>query len=188
MAKRLCVLLASAASAAAFSQAPSPMTIGSGPVARVGRCSLQLRAQAEGVSGRRIFLKQAAAAIPALAVPSLAGADSTGKFSSKRTAKNRYVPRIKKGIAAFEQLESGGDGAAFQATLDDMTSAMKLYGQANRRGELPDKISNRLEADADAFAKAAKSGDKAATRTALDKYFEDLPKDGKEPFGTGKVE
>ena len=27
------------------------------------------------------------------------------------------------------QLESGGDGAAFQATLDDMTSAMKLYGQ-----------------------------------------------------------
>ena len=45
MAKRLCVLLASAASAAAFSQAPSPMTIGSGPVARVGRCSLQLRAQ-----------------------------------------------------------------------------------------------------------------------------------------------
>ena len=87
------------------------------------------------MSGRRIFLKQAAAAIPALAVPSLAGADSTGKFSSKvcarlcraaprtcvghggykstdcaaalapqRTAKNRYVPRIKKGIAAFEQV------------------------------------------------------------------------------------
>ena len=27
------------------------------------------------------------------------------------------------------QLETGGDGAAFQAVLDDMTSAMKLYGQ-----------------------------------------------------------
>jgi len=30
-----------------------------------------------------------------------------------------------------EQLEAGGDGAAFAATLDDMTSAMKLYGQVS---------------------------------------------------------
>ena len=71
------------------------------------------------------------------------------------------------------QLEQGGDGGELAALLDDMVSAMKLYGQANRRGELPDKISNRLEADAEKFLKAAKSGDKTATRAALDKYFED---------------
>lgn len=39
-----------------------------------------------------------------------------------------------------------------------------------------------------ACSQAAKSGDKAAIRAALDKYFEDLPKDGKTPFGDGKVE
>ncbi len=81
-------------------------------------------------AGRRRFLTQAAAAaLPTFLVPSLAAADSTGKFSSKvgelcaaplhvegevitnctarqRTAKNRYVPRIKKGIAAFEQVRA----------------------------------------------------------------------------------
>ena len=68
-----------------------------------------------------------------------------------------------------------------------MVSAMKLYGQANRRGELPDKISQRLEADAAKFDEAAKKGDQAGMRAVLDKYFEDLPKDGKEPFGSGKA-
>ena len=63
----------------------------------------------------------------------------------------------------------------------------QLYGQANRRGELPDKISQRLEADAAKFDEAAKKGDQAGMRAVLDKYFEDLPKDGKEPFGSGKA-
>ena len=73
------------------------------------------------------------------------------------------------------------------AVVEDMVSAMKLYGTANRRGELPDKISRGLEADAESFAQAAKAGDKAATRAAYNKYFEDLPKDGKAPFGDGKI-
>jgi len=136
---------------------------------------------------RRHFLSKTASLTVILA-PSLAAADSTGKFSSKRTAKNRYVPRIKKGMAALTTLEAGGDAAPFAATLEDMVSAMKLYGQANKRGETPDKISIRLESDSEAFLKAGKSGDTASTRQALDKYFEDLPKDGKAPFGTGLIQ
>ena len=56
-------------------------------------------------------------------------ADSTGKFSSKRTAKNRYVPRIQKGMTSLEAFEAGGDVEIFLSSAEDMVSAMKLYGQ-----------------------------------------------------------
>jgi len=38
------------------------------------------------------------------------------------------------------------------------------------------------------YTQAGKVGDTVATRRALDKYFEDLPKDGKAPFGTGLIQ
>mmetsp|Transcript_6115 Transcript_6115/g.9747 ORF Transcript_6115/g.9747 Transcript_6115/m.9747 type:complete len:202 (+) Transcript_6115:75-680(+) len=134
----------------------------------------------------------AGAAVAALLAPELASADSTGKFSSKRTAKNRYVPRIKKGIEAFAAVEAGtGSVEAFLEIEEDMVGAMKLYGQAQKRNEVPDKISMRLEKDADVFGEAskklAKGGDIAEARALLDKYFEHLPKDGKDPFGSGYV-
>ena len=176
---RFLLLLVGPAVAAAFPLKPALLVSRPAPV-------VCCRAQQDISSARRNFLSDMFT-LPVILGPSLAFADSTGKFSSKRTAKNRYVPRIKKGVAAFEVLESGGDGSSFSATLDDMVSAMKLYGQANRRGELPDKISQRLEADAAKFDEAAKKGDQAGMRAVLDKYFEDLPKDGKEPFGSGKA-
>lgn len=152
------------------------------PGSASGTCALRAQVPATSLqSSRRRFLFAAGSALPLLAPPSAVQADSTGKFSSKRTAKNRYVPRIKKGVAALQ----AGDSEAFAATLDDMVSAMKLYGQANRRGELPDKISQRLEALAEAFGKVAKGGDEAATAAALQQYFDALPRDGKEPFGNG---
>lgn len=47
------------------------------------------------------------------------------------------MPRIKVGLAAIK----AGDMAALQAIAEDMITAMKLYGQAQRKGEVPDKIS-----------------------------------------------
>jgi hypothetical protein len=47
------------------------------------------------------------------------------------------VPRIKAGVVFLKS----GDMAGLQGISEDMVTAMKLYGQANRRGEVPDKIS-----------------------------------------------
>lgn len=159
----------------------------------------------------------------------------------------------------YRQVEAGGDAAAFLAAEENMSDALKLYGQASahpssgvahtravmygdadaseageggamqaqKKGETPDKISNRLVADAEAFSAAAKAisngGDAAMARAALDKsvhdltstqplpavakkyglnesllsclcpeskldrYFSHLPRDGKEPFGSGEA-
>lgn len=132
---------------------------------------------------RRELLQSAAAAL--IFTPALANADSTGKFSSKRTAKNRYVPRIKKGIDLVKAAASGGSMDDLLADLEDMVGAMKLYGDAQKRNEVPDKTSLRLVDDAVAFEKAAKSGDVAAAQAKLDAYLNHLPRDGREPFGSG---
>eukprot|EP00961_Rhodomonas_salina_P088904 1196129-Rhodomonas_salina.2 len=123
---------------------------------------------------RRELLQSAAAAL--IFTPALANADSTGKFSSKvrsptasfaqiasklkptdsaRTAKNRYVPRIKKGIDLVKAAASGGSMDDLLADLEDMVGAMKLYGDAQKRNEVPDKTSLRLVDDAVAFEKGA---------------------------------
>ncbi len=89
---------------------------------------------------------------------------------------------------------NGGSVDDLLADLDDMVGAMKLYGDAQKRNEVPDKISLRLVDDAIAFEKgefeafvlfaargsqsrnfdhvgwaaAAKSGDVAAAKEKLD--------------------
>ena len=68
-----------------------------------------------------------------------------------------------------------------------MVTAMKLYGQAQRRGEVPDKISLKLEKDTEAFAAAVKSGSIEEARKTFGVYYKDLPRDGKEPFTSGEA-
>ena len=73
----------------------------------------------------------------------------------QRTAKNRYVPRIKKGAVLVTAAANGGSLEDLVADLDDMVGAMKLYGDAMKRNEVPDKISIRLVDDAKAFQKGS---------------------------------
>jgi len=93
------------------------------------------------------------------------------------------VPRIKAGVVFLKS----GDMAGLQGISEDMVTAMKLYGQANRRGEVPDKISQRLEEDTKVFEAAVKKGSMDDAKAAFKQYFSDLPKDGKEPFGDGQA-
>eukprot|EP00283_Hemiselmis_rufescens_P002874 CAMPEP_0173423598 /NCGR_PEP_ID=MMETSP1357-20121228/3850_1 /TAXON_ID=77926 /ORGANISM="Hemiselmis rufescens, Strain PCC563" /LENGTH=161 /DNA_ID=CAMNT_0014386743 /DNA_START=99 /DNA_END=584 /DNA_ORIENTATION=+ len=132
-------------------------------------------------TGRREALSLMLLSALSLVMPQPAAADSTGKFTSKRTAKNRYVPRIKAGLATLK----ANDDEAFAAILDDMVIAMSLYGQAQKRGEVPDKISLRLEKDVQNFKATAMEGDLEAAKEKFKVYFEHLPRDGKEPFGDG---
>ena len=55
--------------------------------------------------------------------------------------------------------------------------------------QYPDKISERCVQDAAAFEKAVlalqSGGSASEPRARFDAYFSHLPRDGKEPFGTG---
>ena len=85
-----------------------------------------------------------------LVAPIVAHADSTGKMSTKLTAKKRYLPRIVSGVAEFKALgkdlspttvasflSDGGD----KSSSDKLVRAMNLFGLSLRKGETPDEIS-----------------------------------------------
>lgn len=82
---------------------------------------------------------------------SAAVADSTGKMSTKLTAKKRYLPRIQKGIAAFRASE----GAMDKEELESFVRALGLYGASLRAGEIPDAISRQADDLTKAFSAAA---------------------------------
>jgi len=82
-------------------------------------------------------------------------ADSTGKMSTKLTAKKRYLPRIQKGINAFRE----NKGAMKKDDFASFVRAMNLYGASLRLGEIPDAISRQAEDLTIAFSKVA-SADK----------------------------
>eukprot|EP00981_Chlorochromonas_danica_P011395 scaffold3994_cov179-Ochromonas_danica.AAC.1 len=87
-------------------------------------------------------------------------ADSTGKFSTKLTAKRRYLPRIEQGRKTFNELlaTKPADRVAISSfisnDLDKLEKAMILYGDSLRRGELPDEISRNAEGLAHTFAQS----------------------------------
>ena len=82
-------------------------------------------------------------------------ADSTGKLSTKLTAKRRYLPRIQSGVVSFNKVKSFDDFLVFEK--DDFPAfqrALGLYGASLRRGELPDEISREAEVKTEAVGKA----------------------------------
>eukprot|EP00624_Nannochloropsis_granulata_P007210 evm.model.NODE_6825_length_32477_cov_17.962835.5 len=104
--------------------------------------------------------------------PSVVKADSTGKYSTKQTAKKRYLPRVRKGVALFAALGKTLDKpetiqAFYQYVEDNMATAMALYGSSTRIGELPDPKSRTVDKEAEDFVKEikalAKGGDVKAT-------------------------
>ena len=118
--------------------------------------------------------------------PSLGLADSTGKFSSKMTAKKRYLPRIQTGVAKFNQVinfddgidafMNGGDG---KSDLEKLKGGMDLYGQSLRRGEIPDEISRKATTLTNAFGdsmvklkKSKNDENRKEARKALDVYLD----------------
>lgn len=74
-------------------------------------------------------------------------ADSTGKMSTKLTARRRYLPRIVAAITKFEEFSNGKVSEDAMKTyfksdgFQDLVRGMKLYGLSLRVGETPDDIS-----------------------------------------------
>lgn len=83
---------------------------------------------------------------------SVAHADSTGKMSTKLTARKRYLPRILDGVIKFNimaQSPTSQESNDFLSGKDSqgasLIRAMNLYGASLRKGEVPDLISRRAE-------------------------------------------
>jgi hypothetical protein len=122
---------------------------------------------------------------PFLTVPLVpAAADSTGKMSTKLTARKRYLPRIKTGVTQFSALQEAptaeGIKAFVEGELPGLKRAMNLYGASLRKGEVPDEISRDAEKLTSIFdAEAGKAATVGAGEVsaqlskagaALDKY------------------
>lgn len=116
-----------------------------------------------------------------LSIPRLVRADRTGKYSTKLTAKRRYVPRIEKGINALGLLNvSTGnwqeDVASFvKEEAQDLRTAMELFAttyfsEGNRIGakerELTECV-DQLFKGLDQLKSAAERGDVAGAGNAL---------------------
>mmetsp|Transcript_11594 Transcript_11594/g.15958 ORF Transcript_11594/g.15958 Transcript_11594/m.15958 type:complete len:195 (-) Transcript_11594:1408-1992(-) len=78
-----------------------------------------------------------------------ASADSTGKMSTKLTARKRYLPRIVEGYKLFQALLSNPSVDKIDSFSKDelpgLKRAMNLYGASLRKGEVPDEISREAE-------------------------------------------
>ena len=103
----------------------------------------------------------------------IANADSTGKFSSKMTAKKRYLPRVIEGVNIFESVINSEQelNNFIDSELKGLARAMDLYGASLRKGEVPDEISREATRLTNEFndsvikLKTAKSGDKEKAKS-----------------------
>ena len=114
-----------------------------------------------------------------------AHADSTGKFSTKLTARKRYYPRIVEGVKQFNSIatlkDNGINPFSEEENIAKFKRALSLYGASLRKGEVPDEISRQAEEKTASFIgeleKLSKSGSKMSDdkikvlRVALDDYL-----------------
>lgn len=86
---------------------------------------------------------------------SVCRADSTGKFSTKLTARKRYLPRIITGVSEYKALLAAPTLTNTQSFVEDklpgLQRAMNLYGASLRKGEVPDEISREATELTEAF-------------------------------------
>lgn len=129
---------------------------------------------------RRGFAELAAAAVGAVLAPGAARADRTGKFSTKLTAKRRYLPRIRRGFEALAAVRVGVAGwetavLAFVAGPEgDLKSALELFAttyfsEGNRIGAVERTLKDCEDVLYGALARlevAAKDGDVDAAEGA----------------------
>jgi hypothetical protein len=94
----------------------------------------------------------------------VAHADSTGKMSTKLTARKRYLPRIKDGVEKFNLittdkavadafLKGSADGSKTKPGSENFIRAMSLFGASLRVGETPDKVSREADTIVASFSK-----------------------------------
>ena len=76
-------------------------------------------------------------------------ADSTGKMSTKLTARKRYLPRVVAGVSEFKKLAKDLSTSTIDTFVKDVSPgfvrAMDLYGVSLRKGETPDEVSREAE-------------------------------------------
>jgi len=75
-------------------------------------------------------------------------ADSTGKMSTKLTARKRYLPRIVSGVKEYNNIINNKNSDIEKFKKDELPSfirAMSLYGASLRKGEVPDAISREAD-------------------------------------------
>jgi len=114
------------------------------------------------IISRRAILSIMVSALAAASLKQPALADRTGKFSTKLTAKRRYLPRIEKGVSAFRDLRSKltaakeNDGykatvAQFMASTGaDLKPALVLFGtsyfsEGNKIGPVEKELTMDVE-------------------------------------------
>ena len=85
--------------------------------------------------------------LPIFECNNIVNADSTGKMSTKLTARKRYLPRIISGVKGYNDvLFKNKDIDLFKKDeLPSLIRAMSLYGASLRKGEVPDAISREAE-------------------------------------------
>ena len=93
-----------------------------------------------------------------------------GKFSTKLTARKRYLPRIVTGVKLLNSVSDMKQISDEEA--GSLVRAMGLYGASLRKGEYPDEISKEAQKLTDEFAKELKKGkDKTVIMQKLDVYL-----------------
>ena len=120
-------------------------------------------------------------------VQKVAVADSTGKYSTKATAKKRYLPRLKKAVVEFktlgESIENGKDFAlisqSYQERIENSYgTALSLYGSSTRSGEYLDDQSREVQDILKNFISDSKSlakiKDKSEAKQVYSKMKEEL--------------
>lgn len=118
---------------------------------------------------------------------SVAIADSTGKYSTKATAKKRYLPRLKKAVVEFKYLgdsiENGKDfsiaSQSYQERIENSYgTALSLYGSSTRTGEYLDDQSREVQDTLKQFVSDSKSlsriTDKTEAKQVYNKMKEEL--------------
>jgi hypothetical protein len=111
---------------------------------------------------------------------STANADSTGKYSTKLTARRRYRPRIVNAIPVFQDISQSKmnlDASKEYVTsemFDDLVRAMRLYGVSLRKGELLDDVSRKIDKIVDSFESNCKSFAKSVSKETLNTCVADF--------------
>lgn len=116
-----------------------------------------------------------------ITAPLPASADRTGKYSTKLTAKRRYLPRINRGLGLLRGISPSDDGwkdniGEFAAIRDDLVSALRLFGtsffaEGNRIGPTEralKEFADELDKAAKQLIRAADTGDRKAAGPAYE--------------------